>query len=612
MKFFYDFYNFLYLFLRCIIIYEKKSIKKKITYIEYLFKNINLVEFIFFQFDRERFNPINSNYFKKYIVANKKKWKKININSDKSKKTILVESFINHAAYTLSNGIISIYLKKIFNSKIIGIIRGGDIKSEIIFRSFGIKKFIYFNNLNFLKRIFYIYKTINLLKNIKTIQAFIKFTYKDLDLGLSAYDNYVRYLGQPTLTNINPELIVILSEAVSSSDFFLEMIKKNPSIEKSVQSETSFIPLNQLFQTCLLNNIEVFSRFGKDNFSIRRYTKFDQRFMFRGSISQILFDEVFKKHKKKCLQVIQKINNEKIKNGTFGIDITQFKKHILPNGKVSIKLIDTKHNKYVNKVNKSYDRKDINQLFKWKKKKIVVFFLSFLTDANFPCGHRVNFQDTYNWIDFVLERIKKIDNVNWIIKEHPIKKKNGGPKFNFQKKIELLSKNYNHIKAWPLEFDTANLLNITDVALTAHGTAGVEYGAYGIKTLFAEKSAYYQLNFMKMMKTKQEIFKTLQNIPNLKKPTQNFVEKCQIYGFIREVLMRSKCSLLEDYSATRAIDENKFWLSSRKSLSKFNFKNDLSYKMFQKQIKYNLRHTINYDKINFKNKTFNDYLDKNI
>ena len=42
----------------------------------------------------------------------------------------------------MSNAIISKFLSKINNNEIIGFIRDGDLKSEIIFRSFGIQKFI--------------------------------------------------------------------------------------------------------------------------------------------------------------------------------------------------------------------------------------------------------------------------------------------------------------------------------------------------------------------------------------------------------------------------------------------------------------------------------------
>ena len=44
----------------------------------------------------------------------------------------------------MSNAIIASYLSKLNNNSIIAFIRSGDIKSEILFKSFGIKKFIFF------------------------------------------------------------------------------------------------------------------------------------------------------------------------------------------------------------------------------------------------------------------------------------------------------------------------------------------------------------------------------------------------------------------------------------------------------------------------------------
>ena len=92
------------------------------------------------------------------------------------------------------------------------------------------------------------------------------------------------------------------------------MIKKN-NFCKLVQSETSFIPLSCLFQTALQNQIEVFSRFGKERFTVRRYTNLKQCFSERGRISQKLFDIIFniKKNKKIALKISKKFNHKKLK-----------------------------------------------------------------------------------------------------------------------------------------------------------------------------------------------------------------------------------------------------------------------------------------------------------
>ena len=134
---------------KCILIFQKKDLIKNISYLEFFIKNINIIKYLFFLYDRKKFNPFYSKNFKKFIINNKKKWGKLNLSKSKIDEYILVESFINHHAYTLSNGIISVFLKKIFQGNLIGIIRKGDIKSEIIYRSYGVNNFIYYKNLKF-------------------------------------------------------------------------------------------------------------------------------------------------------------------------------------------------------------------------------------------------------------------------------------------------------------------------------------------------------------------------------------------------------------------------------------------------------------------------------
>ena len=95
--------KYIILIIRSFIIIEKKTIKKNIALIEYYLKNINFIEYAFFLFDRNRYNPIKSKQFKNFINVNKPIWIKKGINKPKSDHSILVESFINHSAYNLSN-----------------------------------------------------------------------------------------------------------------------------------------------------------------------------------------------------------------------------------------------------------------------------------------------------------------------------------------------------------------------------------------------------------------------------------------------------------------------------------------------------------------------------
>ena len=69
--------------------------------------------------------------------------------------------------------------------------------------------------------------------------------------------------------------------------------------------------------------------------------------------------------------------------------------------------------------------------------------------------------------------------------------------------------------------------------------------------------------------------------------------------------------IIADMSSTilsREIDVNKFWLQLRHNLKKFSPTiNDQFQKMFAKQLRLKLRHTVNFDLCPIKNKIFNDY-----
>ena len=94
--------KYIRLFLLSIFIYEKKELKKKYDLIVYFIKNIDLIEYIKFIFNRNNFNPIKIVEFRKYIKSIKNKNLFYLDKSEKkySRKKIFVETFINHPAYS--------------------------------------------------------------------------------------------------------------------------------------------------------------------------------------------------------------------------------------------------------------------------------------------------------------------------------------------------------------------------------------------------------------------------------------------------------------------------------------------------------------------------------
>ena len=541
----------IYKFLVCLVLCEKIIFTNRINYYIFFFQTTNIVKFIFYLFDKN-INPFKSNEFIKFIKTNKKKWEELkkNITVTNGKEIILIENFLSHPLYTLSNVIIGKHLQSFDGSQCIGLLRKGDIKGEVLFRSFGIDKFYYYRTWSVFKRCKYIYKSILILKNIKNIKKFCNIRIKKIDIGLLSYDSFMRFTRNPTTKEVNLKLILFFAEALFASDFF-EKIFYNQNIKKLVQSETLFIPLSILFQKSLLKKHKIYSRMGRTKISVRNYTKFDQRYKFRSTFSKKLFKEIFKNHKAKSIKLINKYYEEKIKKKFYGADP----------GADPLTL-DWKDKNFL-----SISKSSLCKIFNWDKKKgIATIFLHIQIDGNYKHGRRNMFLDNYSWAKYTLETIRKLKNINWIIKEHP-HEHYCNTKFKFSSLVKNLEKKYDHIRWYPENFSPASLIKFTDVAITSHGTTGVEYPSFGIPSVIAEKSRYTGLGFTLEPKNRIEYKNLLKRAHQINKLNKQKIEKAKVFLFIYNILIRNKESIVPHADISRKLDENDFWHQSNKNLN---------------------------------------------
>ena len=231
--------------------------------------------------------------------------------------------------------------------------------------------------------------------------------------------------------------------------------------------------------------------------------------------------------------------------------------------------------------------------------------MNHLIDRNFHHGPRLNFQDNYSWTKFILKYISKDNNFNWIIKPHPTEFFYNSKK-NFNLKIIELAKK-NNVVLYPTKFKSSSLLKIADFALTSHGTVGVEYPAFGIDSFFVENSFYSKMDFFKKIPNKKEIISKLKKINNLKKISKIKIYKCRALLIMQQMLILNNCSLIPKHTISRKIDEDNFWYNSQVMTKNFNIEKDLFYNMLKLQLKYKLRHTLNFTKFEIDKKIYKDY-----
>ena len=273
-------------FICCIFLLEKKIISQKVQYLSFIFKETNFFLYLKYLLINKDINPIFSKSFDLYLKKNKKIWPN---KKYKKKDNIIVENFINHPGYTLSNAISAKYLSQIYNLNVIAIIRKGDLKAKALFNSYNFKKVIEINNPNFFFRLKCLVLAFKIIPKSMGINEFCNLKFKRVEIGLSTYDSYIRYTRIPSLEKINSELIVMLSQAISSYFLIDKTISEIKNIKYSVQSETVFNPSNIYFQICLLKKIDIFARCGENEISLRRYTDWSQRHQYRYNISNKFF-----------------------------------------------------------------------------------------------------------------------------------------------------------------------------------------------------------------------------------------------------------------------------------------------------------------------------------
>ena len=163
-------------------------------------------------------------------------------------------------------------------------------------------------------------------------------------------------------------------------------------------------------------------------------------------------------------------------------------------------------------------KKFIEKILKIKKKRILYASHAF-SDAAHQKGLIYSFKDFYDQFFKNLSNIKKNNDENlWIFRAHPSSLVYDEEDI-FKKEVERI--NMKNVLICPRDVPIKKLYDICDVVITGSGTAGLEFICEGKQSILAGSAAYsneFLTNYC--AKNKNEYFKFLKNIKNLKKPTK--------------------------------------------------------------------------------------------
>ena len=406
----------------------------------------------------------NNKFIENYVINNFKYFKY----AGKSKNIVLVEfhgwSFNNIVNSYLANFLAKKYSAKIHSypgyvlnkytldlySKIKFIISNFlPIKTFLIYRSFGVKKFFY-PKLSKSKKIEALKIFENKIKSIKNIENLVTLKINKVLIGDLIYDSFLKFYNEPTIDLKSKKFQNFLYESIKNFVYWEDYLKKN-NIKAIVITHSVYngaIPMRIAIEK--FKKITVWSG---EAYGVYNYSK---NFSY-GWLNFKNIDTEFKKQSPNQKKLAMKIAEKKIFNRLNGIknDGDMHAAKISPYSKIFQKRIIKKN----------------------KKIKVLVAAHCFL-DSPHILGNFL-FPDFMHWLNFLAEVSKKT-NYDWYIKSHP----------NFKRETFSILKDFvkrnKKFKLLPVNYSHKQIINEKiSCALTVYGTIGWEYAYLGIPVINA-------------------------------------------------------------------------------------------------------------------------------
>ena len=350
-----------------------------------------------------------------------------------------------------------------------------------IYENFGIENFenisikrIFFKNWIKNTLIFFYSFFVYLVYSIKGVDKFIKeFNFNNIYTGLLIHESYIKKRKYFLDTNFFLPLFYFFN---IFNSFILIDFLENYLIKKKIK-----------------------------NIILNKYTYFD--------IDSIIF-LIAKKKNLKCFVLSQ----EKVLKNYQILFYEQ--KYSFTKKDLKKKISNIKVNNFVNKKFKGltdrdskrahkqkyfFDRYKLEKLFSQKKRHIVLFCPHVFSDSCSATG-KFLYRDYFDYYIKTINILKKIEDINWIIKMHPNRESYNenevSKKFNDKIKsdnIQILSDKCN----------TLSVIKNVDAVVTAKGTIILEATALGKKVLAYKYNRFEKCNFFSKYSNEKEYFNKL-------------------------------------------------------------------------------------------------------
>lgn len=344
---------------------------------------------------------------------------------------------------------------------------------------------------------------LKIFSKLKTLKDIEEIEYRGIHIGDLIYDTYIRIEAKDYSPKIDKTLLKVIVNALFYCRIYDSYIDKNVKYMITIDK-------------CYIKH-GIFSRIGINKgipviFPAKQLKILNKDNMYR---------HVYHPEK----------DYEAILSEVKDVDINlELEKYLLDRFSGNINQIDVL-TAYKDK--KIYTKKSIQTLLNLdKNKKNVVIMPHAFSD--FPHIDLGLFPDYYQWLIYLLEKIRDNNSVNWLIKPHPT-----AYFFNEVGAIENIISNMNisNVKIVPKDMSTATIKDIADIILTVRGTSGLEFSTFGIPVINAGRGCYSGFGFNIEATSIEEYDRIINNIDKVECLSDDKIYRAKVvlyYLFVKE------------------------------------------------------------------------------
>ena len=386
-----------------------------------------------------------------------------------------------------------------------------NILGTFYYKSFGINKFVFFNDLKLNKneKIFCRDNSINLLNKKTSLRSLKKYEFENVWIGQQIFSSLSRDLKKGEIDFEDPKII---DKIKVSSYFCIQNILKarklfeNHESDLVITNEMNNIYFGPIVDTAINFKKDVIIQtqpWKDDGLVFRKVNKKTRRY-HPNSISKSTINKLIKKEwSKKEENILKNIFEERYSGKWF------------LQARNQINTID-------------YDLDALQKKYKLDpNKKVATVFSQVLWDANLFYGDDL-FNDAGDWFINTIKAAISNDNINWLIKLHPANlwKRNLENIDTKLTELEMINSNFGklpshvHIINCDENISTMSLFKISDFGITIRGTSGLEISCFGKPCITAGTGRYSNLGFTLDSNNKEEYLSKLKNIHLLNELSQ--------------------------------------------------------------------------------------------